>query len=596
MKKILCNLLLMGCSLSLTAGSPPSVQVAFGQWVRNGDPMTIMLAAGKTEVQTIDVELTVGGVTKNATVQIDYEPYQIGVITLPVTVEGETHTLQPYSLKIHCDEGDAEVQGMMGFVDNDWHRNLLVEEGTGTWCGNCPRGIVAMKLLREKYPDTFVGMTLHYGSGSHKEVMNYYEYGRFLIDNQYITVFPSSTLNRQLYDADPYNEVLPWYYDLALLEATPARFELKGEYLNDYASVRLTATTEFDVFDATHEYRIAFACIENDVHQPGDDRYDQFNNYGNNAYGEFYGFEDYPSWIPSDSMWYQEVVRYINDMNGTPGSLPEVLELNQEYSFSADINIPENVLNGENVCFVGMLIDATTQQILNCAEISAAEVVRGNEVPLFYDGFRYGLFGHDYVRYDVDGNTPFSSMGLEVGEAWGISEEEGDYYAFSTSYYSPSGMSDDWLITPQVFIGEIGKLTLTWRARSSSAKYRDGYEVLVSTQGADRDCFSLVEQVSQEEAEWTTHSVTVDVDGSDSLRVAFRNTTKNGEKLYVDDIRIENADFNAIEEKDVPVSDSKSVDFAVYDLSGRRLTNLQTQKGLVIVRTADGRTVKRIIR
>lgn len=33
----------------------------------------------------------------------------------------------------------------------------VMEEFTGTWCGYCPRGWVAMKLLNERYPDRFRG-------------------------------------------------------------------------------------------------------------------------------------------------------------------------------------------------------------------------------------------------------------------------------------------------------------------------------------------------------------------------------------------------------------------------------------------------------
>lgn len=239
------------------------------------------------------------------------------------------------------------------------------------------------------------------------------------------------------------------------------------------------------------------------IHQPGDDRYKQFNNYGNNAYGEFYGYEKYPSWIPSEEMWYQEVVRFITDMNGTPGSLPATPTLNETYEYTVDMDIPANILNGENACYIGMLIDATTQEILNCAEISADEVDRGSEVPLFYDGFRYGLIGKNYVRYDLDGNKPFSSINLEIGDAWGIDQEDGDYYAFSTSYYSPGGTSDDWLITPEVNVADIDGLTLSWRARSSSSKYKDGYEVLISTTGSDTDDFTPLQTIAKEEAAWT---------------------------------------------------------------------------------------------
>lgn len=585
----------MSCSLTMSAdNSSLEAMMALGQWANIGTPIEVYLHSSEMAVEEINIEFTIGDDVQTATLPVSIEAGTITKIELPFAVNGPAHTYQPYTLHINSAAGDVELQGTVGIVDNSWHRNLLVEEGTGTWCGNCPRGIVAMRLLKEKYPDTFVGMTLHYANSAHSEVMDYHDYGRFMIDNGYITMFPSSTINRRYHDIDPFNDILEGgIYDEMLREATPASFSLKGEYINDYMAVRLTATTAFDIIDPTHEYRIAFACIENDIHQPGDDRYKQFNNYGNNAYGEFYGYEKYPSWIPSEEMWYQEVVRFITDMNGTPGSLPATLSLNEEYEYTVDMDIPANVLNGENACYIGMLIDATTQEILNCAEISADEVDRGSEVPLFYDGFRYGLIGKNYVRYDLDGNKPFSSINLEVGDAWGIGEEDGNYYAFSTSYYSTSGTSDDWLITPEIDVEDVSSVSLTWRARSSNTKYKDGYEVLLSITGSEVADFSLLETFTKEEAVWTVHQLTIDTQDVQHLRIAFRNTTKNGEKLYVDDIRMERNETTPTYLNAVNPS-TNSLHSIRYDLSGRCLTDASYKRGIVIERNADGHYIKRI--
>ena len=294
-------------------------------------------------------------------------------------------------------------------------------------------------------------------------------------------------------------------------------------------------------------------------------------------------------------MWYQEVVRFITDMNGTPGSLPVEPSLNVEYQYSVDMDIPANVLNGENTCYIGMLIDATTQEILNCADISADEVEHGGEVPLFYDGFRYGLFGKNYVLLDLDGNKPFSSINLEVGEAWGIGEEDGDYYAFSTSYYSPGGTSDDWLITPEVDVTDVEGVTFTWRTRSSNNKYKDGYEDLLSTTGTDTEDFTRLQTITKVEAVAAVHQLAIDTQAADHLRIAFRNTTKNGEKLYVDDIRMESSVTTPTGIETIkPVIVSPTI--ARYDLSGRRLADTSPVRGITIEKNAEGQYIKRLNR
>ncbi len=40
-------------------------------------------------------------------------------------------------------------------------RRTVVEEGTGTWCGYCPRGMAFMKKAEDTYGDRFIGIAIH---------------------------------------------------------------------------------------------------------------------------------------------------------------------------------------------------------------------------------------------------------------------------------------------------------------------------------------------------------------------------------------------------------------------------------------------------
>ena len=42
-------------------------------------------------------------------------------------------------------------------------KRSVMEELTGTWCPNCPRGLVGMELLEEQFGDRFVGIAIHGG-------------------------------------------------------------------------------------------------------------------------------------------------------------------------------------------------------------------------------------------------------------------------------------------------------------------------------------------------------------------------------------------------------------------------------------------------
>ena len=63
-----------------------------------------------------------------------------------------------------------------------------MEEGTGTWCGWCPRGIVAFRYMAEKYPETFIGIAVH---KSDNLETNTYSYLKF-------NGYPSCYVNRNL--------------------------------------------------------------------------------------------------------------------------------------------------------------------------------------------------------------------------------------------------------------------------------------------------------------------------------------------------------------------------------------------------------------
>ena len=53
-------------------------------------------------------------------------------------------------------------------------RHSVVEEFTGTWCGNCPRGIVGMQRLEEDFGDRFIGIAIHTGTGEPMVIPSYY--------------------------------------------------------------------------------------------------------------------------------------------------------------------------------------------------------------------------------------------------------------------------------------------------------------------------------------------------------------------------------------------------------------------------------------
>jgi len=99
---------------------------------------------------------------------IDLAPNQEYPFTLPdlyPLVEGENDmTIQILSINdgvADQEECNSSVsRALLGVVPTPG-KQVLLEEGTGTWCGWCPRGDVFLNRLSEKYPDHYVTVAVH---------------------------------------------------------------------------------------------------------------------------------------------------------------------------------------------------------------------------------------------------------------------------------------------------------------------------------------------------------------------------------------------------------------------------------------------------
>lgn len=148
-----------------------------------------------------------------------------------------------------------------------------------------------------------------------------------------------------------------------------------------------------------------------------------------------------------------------------------------------------------------------------------------------------------FTLIDNDGNTPSddaTKKGFAVGTPWIVARPQGEKsnVAMATSWYSPNGASDDWMITPAFTVND-DNVRLSWRARSSmkSTKYHEDYSVYVSTTGgtavADFDKSKPLATVKGESYYWTTHSVDLSTYKGKTITVALRRREQQqGISLY----------------------------------------------------------------
>lgn len=233
---------------------------------------------------------------------------------------------------------------------------VVAEELTGSWCGWCVRGIVALEETKKAHPGQFIAIAVH--GNDFLESPEYTDYIAGLIGS---SGYPNSVVNRDRNTAgDP--------------EYIPVRFEQKASApIEGY--VTLETGGEDGLYEATAQvalnsngldgrYRMAYAIVENDVYEEGNSNYVQHNSYAGGANGEMGGYEDLPEYVPD--FHFQDVARgTIGDPSGIEGSLPLRMDAGREYVTTESFTLPETVLNVDNVYIVAMLIDTRSSGIVN---------------------------------------------------------------------------------------------------------------------------------------------------------------------------------------------------------------------------------------
>ncbi len=158
---------------------------------------------------------------------------------------------------------------------------------------------------------------------------------------------------------------------------------------------------------------------------------------------------------------------------------------------------------------------------------------------IFTEDFQSGIPTTWEFR-NLDGKTPNAAVS-EYTSAY-ISkidpEDSLNLTASSTSFFSPIGTANRWLITPPIVMGAYGN-SIEWKAKSHDASYPETYLVLVSsTDSLEASFTDTIGYIIQEYADWTTRSVNLSAKGLDNqtIYVAFILQTNDGFKFYLDDV------------------------------------------------------------
>lgn len=243
-------------------------------------------------------------------------------------------------------------------------RVVLIEEGTGTWCGYCPSATVFTDMMEDKLGDFFQGIAVH---SRDPMAENYYRLA-FLKD---IPNYPHGKVDR-----GRWGKPSLMYTDIIDRLNIEPKIIMKNaadyDSINKVLKVSITAIIVKEI--GASSFNIACAIIEDSVTGTSSG-YSQANYYANNAKGEMGGYELLPKWVPASQMVYNHVARLIApSFSGHEGAISGANNVNDSVTFNFLFKLKSD-WDINNIHIVGIMInrDESIQNASSCGVERAIE-------------------------------------------------------------------------------------------------------------------------------------------------------------------------------------------------------------------------------
>ena len=336
-------------------------------------------------------------------------------VSLPLDTEGEVEVSVSILLPNGEDDSDpydnSVARNAYGLVQA-LPKKVVVEEGTGTWCGWCPRGFVAMEKIAVDYAGIVIPIAVH-----NFDPMVVPEYDTPF--SQTISGYPSGNVDRKENNIDPDNPDTGYGFDDAIenLQDRLIPVSVSVEALLDEVSRTVTITGTGSTPFATNSNSLRFLAVLTEDGIVGTTAaYDQVNYYANNAAGPMGGFESMPNPVLAANIVYNFVARAIlGGYEGAENSIPDATAANEEFTFEFTYDIPAEY-NVDNMKAIVMILDEQTGEILNSQD---AEIIT-TAVPVVPQG-TFAVYPNptsDVLNLEVDYQTDVN-VSLKVYNTYG---------------------------------------------------------------------------------------------------------------------------------------------------------------------------------
>ncbi len=208
-----------------------------------------------------------------------------------------------------------------------------------------------------------------------------------------------------------------------------------------------------------------------------------------------------------------------------------------------------------------------------------------------FDGNGPGIAAWTII--DADGLTPADDVDF-ITNGWNRIDRQGtngsfggpagNYAAMSTSWYTPAGTSNDWLISPQFTVSGTSP-TLYWDAKAQDTSYRDGYKVMLAPNGGNTIADFTVQLYSTtgEYGTWASRAAVLTPYIGQNVRIAFVNNSNDKFMLLVDNIKVD----YAYVEPPVPYCGPLTFGYAAFGIDGDEPITLVNFAGINNTSSSD---------
>lgn len=338
-------------------GAVSAISPITGLVGQNKKPSVTVKNLGNTTITSFDVEVDYNGSQVSQSITgvslLSYEEYTVDFTQGVALISGTTTLTATVSnvngMATDDDATDDVKTTVVSPMLPGLNKMVVVEEGTGTWCGWCPRGTVWMERMQENYPDHFIGIAVHNGDPMTNAD---YDAGMGTLINGY----PSALVDRTG-DIDP-AAMEPPFLEQVQLDATGALCH-SAEFNNTTGemTVKLHVTLLGSI---NSSWSVAMALTENDVTGTST-QYAQANYYSGGANGQLSGaghdWHTAANPVPASQMEYDHVARVIApSFNGLAGSFPTGGSASEEFDFEFVVPVSTD-WNLDNMHVITMLLN-----------------------------------------------------------------------------------------------------------------------------------------------------------------------------------------------------------------------------------------------